>query len=238
MDLKNSVAIVTGGAGGLGKSIVKRLLDKGAKVYCFEINKINSEKLKEELGSRDLKIINTDVSKSAMVLSAMKEVLNQENRLDILINNAGIDFTEPVEELSAEKWNKVIGVNLNAAFYLSREAFLVMKQQKRGHIINITSTASRRAWPNASAYHASKWGLHGLSQALLTEGRSYGIKVTEVVAGGMITPFILERFPEVDLNTLQEPDNVAKAVIFALLQSPETTVAQMMILPHLETSWP
>lgn len=95
-----------------------------------------------------------------------------------------------------------------------------------------------RAWPNASAYHASKWGLVGLSHALHAELRGSGIKVSAVIAGGMRTPFLLERFPDIDVELLQDPMNVARAVKFVLTQPPETVIPEVMVLPMRETSWP
>ena len=102
----------------------------------------------------------------------------------------------------------------------------------------MASTAARRAWPNASAYHASKWGLMGLSHALHAELRAEGLKVSAVIAGGMRTPFLLDRFPDIDVDTLQDPANVARAVRFVLTQPAETVVPEIMVLPMRETSWP
>ncbi|MGH9159782.1 MAG: SDR family NAD(P)-dependent oxidoreductase, partial [Vicinamibacteraceae bacterium] len=86
-----------------------------------------------------------------------------------------------------------------------------MRPAARGHIVNIVSTAAKRAWANASAYHASKWGLLGFTHALHVEARPLGIKVTAMVCGGMCTPFLLDRFPDIDRTTLQAPENVAEA---------------------------
>src|SRR5690606_28959762 len=107
-----------------------------------------------------------------------------------------------------------------------------------GHIVNIASTAARRAWPNASAYHASKWGLMGLSHALHAELRGSGIKVSAIVAGGMRTPCLLDRLPATDVELLQAPENVARAVRFVLTQPAETVIPEVMVLPMKETSWP
>ena len=105
-----------------------------------------------------------------------------------------------------------------------------------GHIVNIASTAARRAWPNASAYHASKWGLVGLSQALYAELRGAGIRVTSVVVGGMRTPFLLDRFKDLDPSTLQDPANVARAVRFVLTMPRESIVPEISVLPLQESS--
>jgi short-subunit dehydrogenase len=105
-------------------------------------------------------------------------------------------------------------------------------------LASITSTAARRAWPNASAYHASKYGLLGLSHALHAELRAQGVKVTAVIAGGMRTPFLLDRFPDIGIETLQEPADVARAVAFVLTSPPDSVIAEIMVLPMRETSWP
>jgi short-subunit dehydrogenase len=112
-----------------------------------------------------------------------------------------------------------------------------MKRAGGGHIINITSTAAKRAWPNASAYHASKWGLLGLSHAMHAELRPHRIKVTAAVVGGMRTPFLLDRFPDIDPGKLQDPIEVARAIKSVLLL-PESVVAEITVLPMQETSWP
>ena len=113
-----------------------------------------------------------------------------------------------------------------------------MRGQGSGRIVNIVSTAAKRAWANASAYHASKWGLLGFSHALHVEARQHGVKVTAVVAGGMRTPFLLDRFPDIDLDTLQDPANVADTVRYVLSQPPDSVIPEIMVLPMRETSWP
>jgi short-subunit dehydrogenase len=113
-----------------------------------------------------------------------------------------------------------------------------MRKHGGGHIVNVVSTAAKRAWANASAYHASKWGLLGLSHALHVEGRKHRIKVTAVIAGGMRTPFILERFPDTDPGLLQDPRNVAETIRFVLTQPEESVIPEVMVLPMRETSWP
>src|SRR5205085_888714 len=112
------------------------------------------------------------------------------------------------------------------------------KRQQSGHIVNIASTAAKRTWSNASVYHATKWGLLGLSHALHAELRPQRIKISAVIAGGMRTPFLLDRFPGIDVSTLQDPAHVANAVRFILLQPEETVIPEIMVLPMRETSWP
>ena len=157
--------------------------------------------------------------------------------VDILINNAGIDVTAPITELSIADWDRVNAVNLRGPFLASRIAFERM-QGRGGQVVNIVSTAAKRTWANASVYHATKFGLLGLSHALHVEGRPQGIRVTAVIAGGMRTPFLLDRFPDIDTETLQEPSAVADVVRFVLEQPAGSVIPEVMVLPMRETSWP
>jgi NAD(P)-dependent dehydrogenase (short-subunit alcohol dehydrogenase family) len=179
-----------------------------------------------------------DLCNEKQIEDAIAGILSAYGRLDVLVNNAAVDKTVPVEELSVEDWDRIIRTNLRGPFLLSKYSLPVMKQQGTGHIVNIVSTASRRAWPNASGYHASKWGLLGLSHALHTEARPHGVKVSAVIAGGMRTPFLLDRFADIDQSTLQDPRNVAETIRFLLSQPPETVIPEIMVLPMRETSWP
>ena len=159
-------------------------------------------------------------------------------RLDVLVNNAAIDFTVPIEELSVAQWDHVMRVNLRAPFVLAKHAARLMRAQGGGQIVNVASTAAKRTWPNASAYHASKWGLLGLSHALHAELRPHRIRVSAVVAGGMRTPFLLDRFPDIDPGVLQDPANVAATIRFLLTLPDETVIPEVMVIPMRETSWP
>ncbi len=178
-----------------------------------------------------------DISDAQQVEPAFQQIVTEHGSLDILINNAGIDITLPVDEVSVSDWERVLQVNLHGPFITSKYALSQMKQQGSGHIVNVTSTAAKRAWANASAYHASKWGLLGLSHALHVEARPHNIKVTAIV-GGMRTPFLLDRFPDIDVDTLQDPQNVADTIRYVLAQPPGTVIPEVTVLPMRETSWP
>jgi len=238
--LAGKVALVTGGGRGLGAAICEVLAGAGASVVVADV--------REDLASESAQAIvaaggtarpvGVDVADVDAVGRAVDELLATEGRLDILVNNAAMDITLPVDEISAADWDREVDVNLHAPFYLMQRAFKLMKAQDGGSIVNITSTAAKRAWANASAYHASKWGLLGLSHALHVEGRPYDIKVTALISGGMRTPFLLDRFPDIDTGTLQDPHNVADAVLFVLTRPPEAVVPELTIMPMTETSWP
>lgn len=238
--LKNKICLVTGAASGLGRETVKMLVREKAIVIAIDVNEKLLGQLKTETESEggEIRIWKADITDRAVMDQICAETVREFKRIDVLINNAGIDYTKPVTELEFGQFEKVVGVNLIAPFILSKLVWPHMKKQGGGYIVNIASTAAKRAWPNASAYHASKWGLVGLSHALLTEGRGDGIKVSVLILGGMRTPFILDRFPDTPLSVLHDPANVAQAIRFVLEQKEETAIPELMIMPVKETSWP
>lgn len=238
--LKGKVALITGGGRGLGEAICRVLGKSGAIVIPADIREDLAVKVSEELEKLDVvsMAMQLDVGNERQTEDVIRRVVSKYGRLDILINNAGIDVTLPVDEMSVADWDSIIRVNLRGPFIMSKYALNIMKQQGRGQIVNIVSTAAKRAWANASAYHASKWGLLGFSHAIHVEARKQNIKVIAVISGGMRTPFLLERFPDIDLETLQEPKNVAETIKFVLMQPDETVIPEVMVLPMRETSWP
>ncbi len=234
-ELADKAILVTGGASGLGAALCQVLSNAGASVMVADLN---LEKARETAERLHAPAIGLDVGDPQDAERAIDQTIEQLGRIDVLINNAGIDITCALEELSVADWERVIRTNLHGPFLLSKFAAPRMKQAGGGHIVNIASTASKRAWPNASAYHASKWGLLGLSHALHAELRPMNIKVTAVIAGGMRTPFLLDRFPGIDTTTLQDPLNVANTVKAVLLLPAQTVIPEIMVLPMRETSWP
>jgi NAD(P)-dependent dehydrogenase (short-subunit alcohol dehydrogenase family) len=238
--LNGKVVLITGGGGGLGAAIGEVLGEAGAVAIVADVRIEPTEKLVQFWRDRGLEAmaLQLDLTDEQQIEAAVQKVIEQYGQIDVLINNAGIDVTLPIEELSIADWDGVMNVNLRAPFILSKQIMPLMKQQGRGHIVNIASTAAKRAWANASVYHASKWGLLGLSHALHVEGRPHGVKVTAVVAGGMKTPFLLDRFPDLDPNLFQDPKNVAETIQYILMQPAETVISEIMVIPMKETSWP
>jgi NAD(P)-dependent dehydrogenase (short-subunit alcohol dehydrogenase family) len=239
-DLQGKVAFITGAASGLGAALAEELANSGVHIMAADLQDARLAARLARLRARGAQAegVKLDVSDPAAVRAAIDQCLDRMGRLDILINNAGTDVTLPIAELSEEDWLRVIGTNLNGPFLLARRAAQHMRANGGGDIVNVASTAAKRAWSNASAYHASKWGLLGLSHALHAELRPQGIRVTAVIAGGMRTPFLLDRFPDIDPATLQEPANVARAVRQVLELPRETVVPELTVLPMRESSWP
>ena len=240
LPLEGKTVLVTGAASGLGAALARRLAASGADIIGADLQEGRLDDSMAQLRAQGVQAhaLVADIADPAAAACAVGYALDVFGRLDILVNNAGTDVTLPIDELAVEDIDRILAVNLRGPFLSSKFAFPVMQRQGSGHIVNILSTAAKRAWANASAYHASKWGLLGLSHALHVEGRAVGVKVTAVVSGGMRTPFLLDRFPDLDPNDFQDPANVARTVRFVLLQPDETVIPEITVLPMREKSWP
>lgn len=242
--LEGKVVIVTGAGNGLGEATARAFGAVGCEVACVDINQAALEHVSGSLERQGVKsmALACDVSKANAVFATVQNAHERFGHLDIVVNCAAIDYTLSVDEMSIEQWDQVISVNLRAPFLFAKAALPIMRRQHAGHIINIASTAATRAWANASAYHASKWGLVGFSRGLGVEGRSDGIRVTTIIPGGMKTHFF-DRFVEQGIplpeeEHLQDPATVASAIVFAAQMPPESALQEMIITPITETSWP
>jgi NAD(P)-dependent dehydrogenase (short-subunit alcohol dehydrogenase family) len=236
--MEGRVVLVTGGGQGLGAAICREVAAAGAIVLVVD----RSERADATVGAllangAKALALRGDVGSESDAQGFVAEAQRRFGRLDAVVNNAGIDLTTGADSLRVEDWDAIIRTNLRGPFLLSKFALPLLKE-RQGDIVNIASTAAKRGWPNASAYHASKWGLLGLSYALHAEFRAHRVRVTAVIAGGMRTPFLLERFPDLDSSKLQDPADVARAVRFALTQPRESVIAEITVLPVQETSWP
>lgn len=242
--LKGKVVLITGAGSGLGEATARAFARAGCAVACLDLNQGNIERVSDELQTHDIKSVALpcDVSNAEAVFGAVGAVVERFGRLDVAVNCAGLDYVCPVDELTVEQWDRVVGVNLRGPFLVAKAALPTMRRQHSGHIVNIASTAAVRAWGNASAYHATKWGLIGFSRGLGVEGRADGIRVTTVIPGGMRTHWF-DRFPEQgiplpDERYLQDPANVAETIVFAVRMPPQSSIQEVMVTPLNETSWP
>ena len=177
-NLKDRVAIVTGGAQGFGFSITERFIQSGAKVIIWDIDENEGKKAINKLNSENCLFEIVDVRQIKDIQSKLEEIEKKFGKIDIFINNAGISGKNTsVIDYPIEEWNKVIDLNLNAVFYCCKSVVPFMIKKKYGRIVNIASIAGKEGNPNASAYSSSKAGVIGLTRSLGKELAQYNIAV-------------------------------------------------------------
>ena len=172
--LEDRVVVVTGASSGIGEACAVAFAAKGAKVVLAARRAERLAGLVERLGDAAL-AVTTDVTDEAAVQNLFDRAVERFGTVDVLINTAGIADSTAVYEMSLETWHQVIETNLTSAFLCSRAAFRVMKERRRGRILNIGSISARVPRANSPAYAASKWGLDGLTRSLAIDGREFQI---------------------------------------------------------------
>ena len=193
-DLSGKIAIVTGGASGLGKAIAEGYAQYGAKVAIVDLNKEAAEKTAEEItdmGGEALGL-NCDVSKAEDVRTVVTQIIDKFGKIDILLNNAGLGMRSNAEEMTDDMWNTVINVNLKGAFFFCREVGKKMiKQGRGGRIINMSSIAGVVGIETGNVnYAASKGGLNAMTRCLAIEWAQHNILVNAIAPSHTRTPLI------------------------------------------------
>jgi len=171
-----------------------------------------------------------DVRREEEVRSLFAETDRAFGGVDVLINNAGVGFFKNLEEMTLQDWNSVIETNLTGVFLCTREAIPRMRKRGGGYIINVSSLAGKNAFPSATAYNASKFGLNGMSEALMQEVRYDGIKVTYLMPGSVATHFNGHTPGPEDAWKVQ-PEDIARIVLDLLRQDPRTLPSAVEIRP-------
>ena len=186
-DLKNKIAVITGGAQGFGLDIAKKFLSSGAKVNLWDIDKAQLNKAKKIVNDANLAINLVDVTNFKNVKKVVDK-LTKNSKIDILINSAGI--TGPTTQLwkyKVKDWNKIIEINLNGTFHCCKSIVPHMIKNKYGRIVNIASVSGKDGNANASAYSSSKAGVIGLTKSLGKELARFNIAVNAITPAGAKT---------------------------------------------------
>ena len=198
--LKGKVALVTGSTSGIGLAIARACAQDGADVMINgfgDKDAIEKERsgIEKNFGVRAL-YSGADMSKGDQIAAMVAEAESKLGRLDVLVNNAGIQFVSPVEDFPPEKWDQIIAINLSAAFRLAiRAAVPGMKNRKWGRIISTASAHALVASPFKSAYVAAKHGIAGLTKTVALETAAHGITVNAICPGYVWTPLVEKQIP-------------------------------------------
>ena len=191
-ELKDKIAVVTGGTRGIGFSIAAALLAEGAKVFICGRDAAILKTALASLAAKGKDRVDglaADVRRYDDCRKVIRGAVERFGGLDILVNNAGIGIMKPVDQLTPEDWDATIGTNLSGVFYACREAIPLMRQRGGGYIFNISSLAGVNAFAGGSAYNASKFGLNGFSEAMMQDVRYDGIRVSTIMPGSVDTDF-------------------------------------------------
>jgi meso-butanediol dehydrogenase/(S,S)-butanediol dehydrogenase/diacetyl reductase len=204
MRLDGKVAIVTGGGSGIGEGIAGRFAEAGAAVVVFDLNGEAAGRVAARIGGT---AIRGDVSNEADVLRAVDETVSRLGSLDILINNAGIEVTGTVDELTSDQWDRQLNVNLKGVFLFSKYAIPRMRG-RGGAIVNISSVHAFVSYPATPAYDASKSGMIGLTRAMALDHGKDAIRVNAICPGYINTPL-----QDAWLATLPDPKATMREVL-------------------------
>jgi NADP-dependent 3-hydroxy acid dehydrogenase YdfG len=235
--LATKTALVTGGGSGIGLAVARLLLQEGARVAISgrDAGKLQEAARTLQGGDRLLTHV-ADVGDAAQVEALVRAVTERFGRIDVLVNNAGLNLKErTLRELTPQAWQRVLRANLDGAFYCIHAVLPQMLQRRDGVIVNVNSIAGKRAGPlGGAAYAASKFGMSALGICLAAEEKDSGIRVSNVYPGEVNTPILEVRpqpvTPEQRQRILQ-PEDVAAAVLFVVTLPPHVSVPELVIKP-------
>jgi NAD(P)-dependent dehydrogenase (short-subunit alcohol dehydrogenase family) len=233
INLRERVAIVTGASSGLGEAIARKLAAEGTRTVLAARSKDKLDVLAADIKAKGgtALAVTTDVTKEADILNLIETTMATHGRLDILINNAGIAVHKPTIEVTTPEWEHIVATNLTSAFIASREAMKIMKEQKRGRIINIGSVSATVPRAHTVGYAATKFALDGLTHSMALDGREYGITVSilhpgvadSALGGGRRA----DRPPEVMMQASEIAD-----IVHLMVTLPDTTnLYHTLVLP-------
>jgi 3-oxoacyl-[acyl-carrier protein] reductase len=230
--ISGQTAVVTGGSRGIGAGIATRLAEMGANTVILGRNRealnVIAEQITAKRGTCLAKVCNLENQTEVELVA--REIESQFGAPEILVNCAGVGLLgRKLLECTAADWERVINTNLRGVFYAIRAFGPAMVEARRGHIINISSIASKNPLPGGAIYAASKWGLNGLSYSLAEELRAHNIRVSVVCPGSVNTDFSAHEGR--DLSRMLTPADVAHAVATLVTQQPQSFISEIILRP-------
>ena len=237
--MAGKVGLVTGGGTGIGKGIARVFAQNGAKVWIAARNAERLDAAADELSynaKHAVKSATVDVTDEGSVTDLFSRVMSEEDRLDVLVNNSGSIEGDPIENLSGEKWNRVLGTNVTGMFYCIREAFKIMRPQGGGRIINIGSIAAQRARHSSAAYTTSKHAVWGLTQSAAIEGRDCNIAVGAIHPGNVLVERRMDRRSASGRDEGPEPmisvEDIARTALLMATLPDGTNMLEAIVIPN------
>ena len=238
MELKDRVALVTGGAQGIGKAVALLLAKNGADIAVSDVNLQKAEETAGEIQSlgRKAMAVKADVSSSEDVERMVQAIMERFGRIDILVNNAGIARDKLILRMTEEDWDAVLNVNLKGTFHCTRTVIRHMSKQRYGKIVNIASVVGEMGNAGQANYAASKAGVIGLTKTVAREFAQRGINVNAIAPGYIATP-MTDALPEkakeelqrmIPMERLGKPEDVAEAVLFLVSEASSYITGQVI----------
>ena len=217
--LEGKIALVTGAAGGIGRELAETFAREGARVTVADLAGPAAERAAEELRAQGLaaRSVACDVTREADVKAAIDGVLAEHGRLDVLVNNAGLQHVAPIDEFPTEKFELLVRVMLVAPFVATKHAFPAMKRQRYGRILNVASINGLVGFAGKSAYNSAKHGLLGLTKVAALEGASHGITVNALCPGYVDTPLVRNQLADLARTRNVPLERVLEDVIYPLV---------------------
>lgn len=231
MHLSNSVCVVTGAARGIGLALAEALLAAGARVVLSDVDRASLDAAVQRLDSPVARGFAADVTSARDLATLAADAAAAFGPIDLWINNAGLARHRRIVDYTEAEIDLMLDVNLKGTILGSQAALRAMAPQRRGHIVNIISTASLRGIPTETVYCAAKWGARGFTQGLREEAAPLGVRVTALLPGGVDTPFWQDatRDRQVPVEKFLTAKMVADAVL-ALVQLDAAAVPQELVL--------
>lgn len=235
-NLTNKIALVTGGANGIGKGIVETLAKAGAKVMIGDIDEEAGEKTAKEVGGEFYKLDVTDKNNAEQVV---EDILGKHDRIDILAANTGIYPEVLIEDMTEEDWDKIQNINLKGIFFVVKPVLKAMKEQSYGRIILTSSiTGDITGYPGGSIYGATKAGILGFMRSAALEYANYGVTVNAIQPGMIATEglkkqlgILSEKGAEaVPMKRLGDPEDIGVAVCFFASEEAKYITGQSLVI--------
>jgi NADP-dependent 3-hydroxy acid dehydrogenase YdfG len=240
-NIEGKVVVITGASSGLGEATARYLSSRGATVVLGARRADRLQSLADELTRKGGKAlaIQTDVTEVNQVKRLVDEAVKTFGRIDVMINNAGLMPHSPLERLKIDDWNRTIDVNLKGVLYGIAAALPYMKQQKSGHIINVSSVAGHKVRPGSAVYAATKSAVLVISEGLRQEVKPYNIRTTVISPGALATelpnsitePDVAENVRKFVQEVALPAESFARAVAFAMSQPEDMDVNEILFRP-------